>query len=620
MRFFRHAFQLLALVFIVGLLPGCIITQRWVEADNASGQGQGPERNREKMIYHFYSPSKIKSLDAVKAGDAYSTAVMSEIYQGLMQYSYLKRPYQVEPCLGFPEISEDGLTYTFHIRKGVYFHDHPCFPDGKGRELNAKDFEFSWKRLAQVADAEGWWVFDEKIVGLNDFHDTWLGRGFDEVDWEEPVEGIDVVDDYTLRIQLVKPYPQLLYVLAMTYTAAVPREEIEYYGDEAVNFAVGTGPYMFKEWVRGSKVVLVRNPNYMTETYPFPGPSAEPEDLRKGLYDDAGRRLPFCDEVIFSIIIESAPQWLSFLNGELDRSAIPKDNYDSAIGPGRELTPDLRDKGIDLQISPRLDITYTAMNMEDPVLGPNRKLRQAIASATFIEDQIGLFYNNRGISAQGPIPPGMGGYDPDFQSPWKPSDLDRARRLMAEAGYPYVPGRFAVEIDYEMSGESTTNRQMAEYFTSRMADIGIKINIVTNTWPAFTEKIKKKQAQIWGIAWNADYPDAENFLQLFYGPNQAPGPNGSNYQNPEFDALFERARIMQDSPERNDLYSQLAKMVVEDCPWAFGIHREQFALSQSWLKNYKYNEMRHGFIKYLRVDMDERRRMRLEKFNNPVEE
>jgi len=252
--------------------------------------GCGGSGDAGENVFNYYEPSNLKGLDPMMASTMYSHRAVSNLYEGLLQYSYLKRPYQVEPQLAteMPKISEDGLTYTFKVKKGVMFHDDPCFPEGKGRELKAQDLVYQWKRVADMKNvSEGWWIFKGKIKGLDEWREkTKEVKGAEHAKlYDEPVEGFQTPDDYTVVIKLTEPYPQLLYILTMGYTKAVPREAVEHYGKEFLNHPVGTGPFKLKSWIKGSKLVYVRNEKWRGETYPSEG---EAEDAKNGLLEDKG--------------------------------------------------------------------------------------------------------------------------------------------------------------------------------------------------------------------------------------------------------------------------------------------------------------------------------------------
>ncbi|MAV91002.1 MAG: hypothetical protein CL676_06245 [Bdellovibrionaceae bacterium] len=546
--------------------------------------------------------ANLKGMDPIYANDAYSNQVISNIYEPLFEYHYLKRPLELQPLVAsaMPTASKDGLTHTIKIKKGIKFQDDEAFPEGKGRDLTAKDFIYSWKRLADPANqSDGFWIFDGKIKGLNEWREK-MGKG--EASYEDEIEGLQAPDDETLVIKLTKPYFQLYYVLAMNYSAPVPKEAVDKYGKEFINHPVGTGPFKLDSWTRNSKVVLVKNPTWHGGKYPSEG---EEGDDARGLLKDAGKDLPFVDKVVYSEIIEDQPRWLNFMKGKLDIVIIPKDNFDTSVS-GDKLSKDLTDKGLKLEINEEPDVTYMAFNMLDPILGKNLELRRAISLATDTNTLLERFYNGRGVNALSPIPPGIDGYDKDFKNPYKEFNIEKAKEHLKKAGYP--DGKGLPEFEYSTTN-STTARQMAEYTQQNLAALGIKIRIAATSWPQFTDKLREKKAQMWGIAWSADYPDAENFLQLLYGKNVSPGPNSANYVNKKFDELYEKALKLPPSPERTVIYKQMKEIFVQDLPWIPNIHRKAYVLYHGWIENYKRHAIINGEAKYIRVNLNQKAKL-----------
>jgi ABC-type transport system substrate-binding protein len=510
-----------------------------------------------------------------------------------------------------PEVSADGLTYTIRIKQGIHFADDPCFPGGKGRELVAEDFIYSWKRIADVRNRSTcFWIFEGRIVGFDEYHAK-STKG--KVSYDEPVEGLKALDRYTLQIKLTQPYPQLVWVLTMSYTFAVPREAVEFYKAEFLNHPVGTGPYIVKDWKwRNYRIEYARNPTYHGDTYPTIG---TPEDEAAGLLADAGKPAPFLDRIVQYVIADDSTEWLKFLNGDLAASGISRNNFDAVITAQKELTPELRARGIRLLKTPQLYITYVGFNMEDPVVGMSsdpaenerrRKLRQALAHAVDIEKWI-TFYNDRHIPATGPLPPNISGFDPSKKRPY-PFDLKRARQLLAEAGYPDgrdpKTGKKLVLTIELPNASDPEERQSIELLASFFDAVGVHLQPSYNNWPEFLKKMERKQCQIYRLGWVADYPDGENFLTLFSSKSVSPGPNHSNYVNPGFDALYERARQMQDTPERTALYQEMANIVIEDSPWIFMTYPLSFGLFQPWLKNFKPHDFPYPFLKFYSVDLN----------------
>ncbi len=574
------------------------------------GRGQLDEVSAPGEMVMYGETSRIRGFDPVRAGDVASSLAASKVFEGLLQYAYLDRPYHVEPLLAesMPTISRDGLTYTFKLRKGIYYQDDPCFTatGGKGRELVAEDFVYSIQRIADLKNASsGYWAFNDRIVGL----DAWREKsGLPEpTDYAAEIEGLRALDRYTLQFKLTRPYPQMLWILTMHYAFAVPREAVEFYGREFVNHPVGTGPYILKSYRQNYRYEFVRNPKWAEtgRVDRYPASSTDKSDGPE-LLADAGKPVPFIDRIVQYVVDDTTTAWLMFLTGAFESSGVSRDNWDAVITQDRLLTDDLEKKGIRLLSAPTLDLFYIGFNMEDPVVGKNKKLRQAMTCAFNTQEYI-RYYNNRITRPNGPIPPGVAGYV-DRPSPF-PFDVDRAKKLLAEAGYPDgkdpKTGR-RLELTIELGSADPEFREATELFGSFMDKIGIVIKPSYNNWPTFLEKMERRQAQLFSLGWVADYPDAENFLQLFYGPNASPGPNHSNYADPEFDKMYERVREMQDSPERTALYQKMSDRIVEDCPWIFTSNPLSYGLHHRWMRDYKYHDFPYGMVKYYKIDTESR--------------
>lgn len=547
---------------------------------------------------------RISGFDPAKAMDLPSIQAISKMYEGLLQYSYLERPYRVEPCLAesLPEVSSDGTVYTFRLRRGIYFQDDPCFTNsaGKGRELCAEDFVYAIKRVADLkVGSSGYWAFRDRIVGLDEFRE---GTAKGETDYAARVEGLETPDRYTLRIRLKRPFAALQWILTMNYAYAVPHEAVDYYGDEFVSHPVGTGAYILKSHVHNYRMEFIRNPKWLetgrVDLYPASG---APGDKEAGLLDDAGKPMPFFDRIVQYVIADPSTRWLLFLSGKLEVTSLTRDNWDAVVTPDRKLVKSMVDRGIVMETMPLLDTAYIGFNMEDPVVGKNRLLRQAMMAA-FDRERWVRFQNGRVTPAAGPIPPSMA--VTNQSTSLFPFDLVRARELLAQAGYPGgkdpQTGR-RLELTLELgSGESET-REMAEVLSSFMEQIGIVLVPSFNNWPTFLKKLEQRRAQIFYLTWMADYPDPENFLQLFYGPNVTPGANRCNYVNAEFDKLYERSGTLPEGPEKTVVYSRMEQIVKEDCPWLFLHHTLSVTLRHSRLGNYKPHDFPMGLNKYYRI-------------------
>ncbi|MBL7665978.1 MAG: hypothetical protein JNM93_12655 [Bacteriovoracaceae bacterium] len=556
----------------------------------------------QKILYERIEQN-VKGFDPIHSNDYYSSREVGKVYEGLLEFHYLKRPYTVTPNLAkeMPQVSKNGLTYTFKIIPGVLFHDDECFPGGIGRELVAEDFVYSFKRLADPKlVATGWWLFDEKIKGLNEWRNAQKDTAIS--DYSASIEGVKALDKYTLQFVLSKPFPQFLYGLAMSFSYVVPKEAVDKYGAEFINHPVGTGPFTLKVYSpQTNKIEYYKNKKFRDKFYPSEG---EESDKANGLLADAGKKVPFLDKIVSYIMVEHNPAWLAILKGEIDEFKLPKDNLSQAITDMNGPTEELKSRGIEVVVERALDVTYSGFNTQFELFKNNPKLRQAMSHAYDAGTANELFYHNQGILAQTPIPPGIAGYDENYKNPNVGYDLEKAKKLLAEAGYP--GGKGLPEITYDNLSD-TLARQMAEFFSNSLAKIGVKIKPIFNTWPEMTKKIDRQSVQLFAISWIADYPDAENFLQLFYGPNASPGSNNSNFNDPAYNALFEKVSKMQDSKERTELYKKLARLGSEQLPWIFGVHRMNLRLKHSWLKNYKATEFKYGIEQYWDIDLEQKK-------------
>lgn len=559
--------------------------------------GCSKKQNVNESVLNITAPSDIKGFDPMMASDVGSAAQIAKIYEGLLTYHWLKLPYELIPNLAesMPEISKNGMTYTFKIRKGVLFQDDAAFPGGKGRELTAEDFVYSFKRHADAKNqSTGWWLFDGKIKGLNEWRDKYAK--LPTVNYDEEVEGLKALDRYTLQFKLAKVFPQFMYALAMPFSYVVAKEAVEKYGKEFLNHPVGTGPYVLPVFDQGKRVVYTKNPTFREKFYPT---EASPEFQH--MLKDAGKKLPLIDKIIVNVMIESQPAWLKFNKAEVDYLSIPKDNFSSTIVDDK-LSKELTDKGISLAITPALDVYYYGFNFDYRIF-QNLKLRRAMSLA-FDQAMLNrLFYNNTGFPADSVAPPGIAGNVPGYKNPWKGPNLELARKLLAEAGYPNGKGLPEITVD---TFSSTSARQKAEFFQKQMENIGIKIKVVTNLNPELQAKIKKRAVMMIDYGWIGDYPDTENFLQIFYGPNSSPGANSANYNNPEFNKMYEAVAKMQDSPERTRLYAEANQYLADQAVGIFTVHTQSYMLQQKWVRNYHDSDFIFDFHQYLNIDQKEK--------------
>ena len=537
---------------------------------------------------------RVNSMDPVNADAVPASRAVSLVYETLLEYDYTARPYRLIPgvATALPEVSSNGQVYVFHLDPAARFVADPCFgkdPQGRPRDraVIARDFVYALQRLTdhKVASSGAWLVLDN-IRGMRAFADRSASRG--PTDYDREIEGLRPLDDHTLRIELTRPFPQFAWLLAMSYTVAVPHEAIAMYGSGIGEHPVGSGPYTLTSWRRNYEMIFARNTAWRGWQH---GPAAV----------TAGSDLPF-DRLVYRIIDDPATRWLAFLAGELDfQGDITRDNWDAVVDDHTQLRTELAQKGLHLTGMPTMEIAYIGFNMEDPVLGPNKKLRQALNCA-FDSLAWEKFMNNRVIRADGAVPSGAAGYAHD-PMPYT-LDLAHTRQLLTEAGYPggrdpHTGRRLALTLDI---GQTTQDaRESTELLAAFLERVGIELQPQYQIFPAFLRKISKKETQMFRLSWVGDYPDAENFLQLFYSGNISPGPNHSNYVSPAFDRLYEKACATTDEPARLELYRQMQAIVREDCPWLFMHFPRAYSLYPDRLHNYQPHDFPYGMEKYLRI-------------------
>jgi ABC-type transport system substrate-binding protein len=526
------------------------------------------------------------------------------------------------------------------------------FPQTGTRELVAEDYVYQIKRLAHPrVNSPIFGHMSEYIVGLKELseqikaenqrlmkaHEARFGSADKGAPWIDlrrfALAGVEVVDRYTYRVRIKGLYPQFSYWLAMPFFAPLPVEADRFYAQRGMNdgrnltldwWPIGTGPYMLKENDPNARMVLERNPNFRGEPYPSEG---ERDDRAAGLLADAGKTAPFIDRIVFTREKEGIPYWNKFLQGYYDQSGIASDNFDQAIRVDLEgeasLTQEMEARGIELRTSVGTSTFYLAFNFLDPVVGGlserARRLRQAISIAVDWEEFISIFQNGRGIAGMGPIPPGIFGYregeagvNPVVYD-WvdggpRRKPIEAARRLLAEAGYP--DGRDAATgqplvlyLDTVQRGPGDKSR--LDWYRRQFQKLNIQLELRTSDWNRFQEKVRTGNTQLFFLGWNADYPDPENFLFLLNGPQaraRSGGENTANYQNSEYDRLFERVKNMPNGPERQALIDRMVGIARTDAPWSWGFHPKDYGLAHAWVKNVKPNQMARNGLKFYRVD------------------
>ncbi len=593
------------------------------------GNSPYPAANSSRSILYLALTDDVKTLDPTIAYDVDSGSIVNLLYSSYFKYDYLKRnPLQLDLCLGarmpivkkvrylaaMPDGSKkmvDGQLWTFQIRSDLHFQNDPCFPHGQGRQITAADFIYSFKRMADpsvpcpiVA------YFDTKIEGMAAYeaHNRKLINEHKKPDYSYPIAGLqlDRRNPYIFRILLNHPYPQLRYLMAMSFTAPLAHEAVEMYGAHLATHPVGCGQYVLAKYVPRGEIVLKTNPNRPVEFYPNTG---MPGDRAAGLLVDAGKQLPLVNTVQFNIIREGITAWNEFRQGYLDATGVSQNNFQQAMPRPDYLSPDLAARGIRLVKSVGIDVDYYIFNMDDPVVGGYsaraRHLRQAISLAIDEREEIDLETLGLGTPAQWLVPPGLFGYDPHYVNPYRVFNLQRAKALLAEAGYPNgidPTTHKRLVIYYDNSYTDAAGRQALALHVRELDALGIDVVARSYRYNVFQDHVNNGQFQFANWGWVADYPDPENFAFLLYGPNKRPGPNESDYNNPEYNRIFAEMQTMNDTPARAHLIAELRDISVRDCPLVYQRHSEAYALVQPWLKNYKPNPIALDSPEYYRID------------------
>lgn len=706
------AMRVLLVSLLVVLLSACN-GGLWNNPYPASDQG--------KSIFYSAFTERPKHLDPAQAYSANEYDFLAQIYAPPLQYHYLKRPYQLVPLAASAMPTVRYLdkhhrplpynasakkiafsVYEIHIKPGMRYQPHPAFariasnPNAQGkpeydhltpddlrdihalsnfphtgtRTVTAADYAYQIKRLADpLLHLPIFGVMSDYIVGLKEYAATLQQAVKQHPDAfldlnRYPLQGVQVVDEHTYRIEVYGKYPQFEYWLAMPFFAPMPPEAERFYAQEGMRernltldwWPVGSGPYYLSENNPNQRMVLTRNPYYDSETYPAEG---EPGDAAAGLLKDAGKRLPLIDEIVFTLEKETIPYWNKFLQGYYDASGISSDSFDQAVqvnvGGEATVTDAMKAQGIKLTTAVATSTMYTGFNWLDPVVGGNseraRKLRQAISIAVDFEEFISIFANGRGIAAQSPIPPGIFGYRageaginhyvydwvdggvnsasglldsglPTFGAP-KRKSIETARQLLAEAGYPNgvdaQTGQPLV-INLDTTSGGVGDKARLDWMRKQFAKINVQLVARSTDYNRFQDKIRKGDTQMFYWGWNADYPDPENFLFLLTSAQAKVGKGGenaANYSNPEYDRLFEQMKNMENSPARQAIIDRMLEILRRDSPWLWGYHPKDYVLQHSWVSNVKANVMANNKIKYWRVDMKLRDVLR-RKWNQPV--
>ena len=561
-------------------------------------------------VLRWATTSAERGFDCVRESDELTGTFCDNIFDALLQYDHLARPIKLQPraAAALPEITDGGRTYTFRIKPGIYFTPDPAFK-GQRRELVAADYVYSLKRFFDPKVRAQWaFLLEGKVLGADKLVEQAKRTG--KFDYDLPIEGLQAPSRYEFRLKLVEPDYNMLYILTMPATAAMAREVVEHYGEAIAEHPVGTGPYRLGQWRRSALIVLEANPDFREEYFRTAGGEDERDaSIARHL---EGKRLPLVGRIETTVIEEHQPRWLAFLNAEHDYiRSVPVEFVDRAL-PGGRLAPNLARQGVQVRPDEVAWVTYTTFNMQDPVVGgytPEQvALRRAISLAYPVHEEISIIYKNQAIKADSPIAPGMAGYTPE-RSPTLEYDPAKAKALLDMYGYVdrdgdgfrERPDGTELTIDQASTPEQRA-RQRNTLWGRAMADVGIRMTFnKVEKLPDLRRQAQFGKVQCFTYGWIADYPDGENFLQLFWSKSIG-GANYSLFSLPEYDRLYEQAKAMPDSPERTALYRRMVHLLWVYNPWRVNSLMRNTILIHPWVVGYKKHPFGHEPWRYLDID------------------
>lgn len=504
----------------------------------------GSREGRYGNVFRYNENSGIASLDPAFAKNQSIIWAVHQLYNTLVETD---KDLNIVPSLAYRwEISEDRKTYTFFLRNDVFFHDNKFFPGGKGRRMVADDVVYSFNRILDpVTASSGAWIFNDRIDTANAFV---------------------ALNDSTFQFKLIRPFAPVLGLLSMQYCSVVPREVAEKFGKDFRSNPCGTGPFQFSSWEEGQALILKKNPNYFEK-------------------DESGTRLPYLDAIKVSFFDSKATEFLMFRQNQLDFiNDIDVSFRDEVLTKKGELRNEWKDK-IRLIKHPYLNTEYLGILVDDknPVVSNsplrNKKIRQAI-NYGFDRDKMILYLRNSiGIPAHsGFVPAGLPSFDSSKVKGYH-YDLAKARQLVKEAGYNGEEIRL---LTIPIYGD------LAAFIARELQETGLNIRVEVIQKSLLLEQTATSKASFFRGSWIADYPEAENYLSVFYGKNPAP-PNYTRYQNPDFDKLYELALITNEEDRRNELYQEMDRLIIEDAPVVPLWYDEVIRLANPSLQNFEPN-------------------------------
>ena len=527
----------------------------------------------ERRVFRYNQPEALSSLDPAFARNQANSWAVSQLFNGLMELDSTLLPV---PALARRySISPDGRTYTFVLRPGVRFHDSNVFAGGKGREVKAQDFAYSFKRILDPGTASsGGWIFRGKVLEKPDgsISDT----------------AFVAANDSTLRIHLKEPFIPFLGILTMPYAYVVPHEAVEKYGKDFREHPVGTGPFRFKLWDEGNVLLYERNPDYWRA-------------------DRQGHKLPYLDAVAVSFLPDRKTEFLTFMQGKLDfLSGIRAGSRDLIMHPDGTIREDFKGK-FTVQKAPYLNTEYLGFQLDSAnLIGEqaaqgralrDKRVRQALNYALNKPEMLAYLLNRVGhAGTSGFVPTALPSFS-EKEVPGYTYQPQKARQLLRAAGYgSQRPLKLRLSTVLE-------RKEIGEYLQKQWANVGVQVQIDINQSAAQQDLVDNGRVAFFAKSWLGDYPDAENYLALFYSPNFSPaGPDKTHFKNAAYDKLYDEARRTQDVAKRTALYQAMDRIVVEESPVISLYYDEVVRLTQNNVRGLTPNPMNQLLLERVRKE------------------
>lgn len=579
--------------------------------------GAPPARaaNGAKVLRYAF-PIAETGFDPAQVIDLYSRTVTANIFDALYTYDHLARPFKIKPntAAALPDVSSDYRMWTIQLRSGIRFDDDPAF-GGKPRELVAEDYVYSFKRIFDPRWKSPSYatLAEHKLRGLEALREAALKQKRPFA-YDTLVEGLRVLDRYTLQIVCETPQPRLLQTLAgADLYGAVAREVVEHYGDDIMAHPVGTGPFRLVEWRRSSKMVFERNPYYRQQLY-AEEPNGDDAEGQALLQRFRGRRLPMVDRVEVSVIEEQQPRWLAFLNRQQDLQERLANEFINTAAPNGVLAPSLAKHGVRLYRVLGSDVTATIFNIEDPVVGGYEPakvaLRRAIGLGLNVPKEIRIARKGQAIPADSGLAPMTYGYRIDRHTENGEYDFARARALLDTYGYVDRDGDGWREqpdgspLTLAWATEPSQNsRQLDELRRADMNALGLRCEFRPAKWPENMKNARAGKLMMWSIGWTSAAPDGQPTFDAGASIHLG-GQNLARFRSARFDELYARMQIIPDGPERAALFEEAVRIIVAYMPYKYHVHRIFTDLAHPWLHGYRRPPFSLNWWQFVDIDTE----------------